>query len=163
MSGKTSSRDLAPKRHKANDPALKEVLALIQASFAYMDGRIDPPSSMLALSVETISEHCTSGEVWSLSTPPQACVFFTPESDCLYLGKVAVKQNMRGQGLARQLIELAETRAISLKLPCLELKTRIELVENHQTFSSLGFTKVSEDSHSGYSQPTYITMRKNIK
>ena len=44
----------------------------------------------------------------------------------------------------------------------LELETRIELTENHETFAALGFVKVSEGAHPGYDRTTFITMRKTL-
>ena len=44
----------------------------------------------------------------------------------------------------------------------LELQTRIELTENHATFGALGFKKIAETAHPGYSRPTSITMRKLV-
>jgi len=44
----------------------------------------------------------------------------------------------------------------------LELDTRIELTENHQTFAALGFVKTGEHAHDGYDHPTFITMQKSL-
>lgn len=44
----------------------------------------------------------------------------------------------------------------------LELETRIELLENHATFAALGFVRVTESAHPGFSRPTSITMRKPV-
>ncbi len=44
----------------------------------------------------------------------------------------------------------------------LELETRIELTENHDTFAALGFVKTGEHAHDGYDRPTFITMRKRL-
>ena len=87
------------------------VLALIRAEFAYMDGVIDPPSSMHRLTVADIAVLSEKGEVWVIGDPPVACMFLTPKLDWLYLGKLAVSRQMRGQGLARKLVETALTRA----------------------------------------------------
>ena len=62
-------------RLHADDPRIPDVLTLIQESFAYMDGRIEPPSSMRTLTVKKIAEQCDDGEVWMLGDPPQACFF----------------------------------------------------------------------------------------
>lgn len=43
-----------PRRPGPDDPCLAEVLALIRCSFAYMDGRIDPPSSMHRLTLSAL-------------------------------------------------------------------------------------------------------------
>ena len=150
------------RQRQADDPALADILALIQKSFAYMEGRIDPPSSMLALTIADIARQCESGEVWSIGAPVKACVFLTRKPDCLYLGKLAVASEARGQGLGAQLVEIAAQRALALGYHTLELQTRIELVENHQIFAALGFIKTAETAHPGYDRVTSITMRKSI-
>ena len=150
------------KRHDPDDDALEAILALIQTSFAYMDGRIDPPSSMLRLSLADIAHQCERGEVWSFGNPIKACVFLTPKTDCLYLGKLAVAYSARGQGLGRALVALAEKRAVALGFPELELQTRIELIESHRIFAALGFVKTLETAHEGYDRVTSITMRKAV-
>ncbi|MGL4238097.1 GNAT family N-acetyltransferase [Tabrizicola sp.] len=140
-------------------PAL---LRLIQTEFAYMDGRIDPPSSMLHLTPEGIAAQAQSGEVWAIGHPPAACVFLTSKPHALYIGKLAVASSHRGQGLARTLVTLAATRACVLDLPALELQTRIELTENHATFRALGFTETARTAHPGYDRPTSITFRRPV-
>lgn len=152
-----------PRRLSADDPLLAEVLALIQRSFAYMDGRIDPPSSMHRLTVGGMAEHCRAGgEIWAAGSPPAACIFLMPQADCLHLGKLAVDPARRGSGLGRRMVDLAAQRARDLGLPALELQTRIELVENHRLFARLGFAKTAEGSHPGCSRVTNITMRLTL-
>lgn len=141
------------------DATLTEILALLRRSFAYMDARIDPPSSMHVLGLTEINTQCKTGEVWAIGTPARACVFLTPHPDCLYVGKLAVDHTQRGQGLARRLIGLALSRAQALDLPYLELHARIELIENHQLFAKMGFIETSQAAHDGYDRPTYIVMR----
>lgn len=138
------------------------LLSLVQAEFAYMEGRIDPPSSMLALTPQAIAEQAAKGEVWAIGTPPLACVFLTLKADALYIGKLAVAAAQRGKGLARALIDLAETRARALGNPFLELQTRVELAANQATFTALGFTEVGRTAHAGYSRPTSITYRRAV-
>lgn len=139
------------------------LLSLIRAEFAYMDGQIDPPSSMHRLTEADIAAKATSGEVWVIGTPPRACVFLTPQADSLYIGKLAVAANHRGQGLARSLIAQAEARARALGLPALTLETRVELVQNHAAFRAMGFSEVARSCHPGYDRPTSITFRKRIE
>ena len=84
-----------PKRlHPENDD-IKAVMALLIDSFAYMEGRIDPPSSLNAFTLETIRDHCKSEEVWICASPPLACMFLTRKEDCLYIGKLAISQPHR--------------------------------------------------------------------
>ena len=148
--------------HKGNDEGSGEILRLVQESFAYMDGRIDPPSSMHKMTVSDISGHCSSGEVWTVGDTITGCMFLTPKVDSLYIGKLAVSDSERGKGIARRLVEHAEGRAAAQGKSSLELYTRIELTENQLAFSKLGFKKVSKESHPGFKKPTYIVMRKLV-
>ena len=150
--------------HQCRDPYdWPALLDLIRAAFAYMEGRIDPPSSMHALTVEKITRQAESAEIWAIGTPPLACVFLTPKPDALYIGKLAVAADQRGKGHARALIDLAETRALALNLPALELETRVELTENHAIFRAMGFTETGRNAHAGFDRPTSITFRRKVQ
>lgn len=140
------------------------LLSLIRSEFAFMQGQIDPPSSMHRLTVQDIARQATTGEVWVIEdgARPVACLFLTLKPGALYLGKLAVASAYRGQGLARLLVDTAADRARTLGLPVLELQTRIELVENHAAFAAMGFAKTGETAHEGYDHPTSITMHKKV-
>lgn len=138
------------------------LLALIHRAFAYMDGVIDPPSSLHSLTPATIAAQSASTEVWAIGHPPIACVFLTPRDDALYIGKLAVDPATQGQGHARTLIHLAETRARALGLPALELQTRVELTANHAIFARLGFHQTAATAHPGYDRPTSLTFRRPL-
>lgn len=139
------------------------LLRLITTSFAYMDGRIDPPSSMLTLTVEDIARQARSGEIWVIENPrPVACVFLTPRPHALYVGKLTTVASHRRQGYARRLLDQAEKRARALGLPALELQSRIELVENHTAFASLGFQISGETTHPGFDHPTALIFTKPL-
>ena len=140
------------------------LLLLLQSAFAYMDGRIDPPSSLHQLGVDELR---TKAQQESLIIAKEGndlvgCAFAEVGNDCVYVGKVAVAAPFRGRGIARQLLAAAESIARRSGLQVVELQTRVELVENHQTFAALGFEKVAETAHPGYTRPTSITMRKYI-
>jgi GNAT superfamily N-acetyltransferase len=150
-------RRLAP-----GDPDLPAVLRLIQGAFAYMDGRIDPPSSMQRMTLESLDRLAAEGEIWAIGHPVQASFVLTRRPESLYLGKLAVAPTARGRGLARRLVEHAERRARELGLPCVELQTRVELVENHATFAALGFQMVGETAHPGFDHPTSLTFRRPV-
>jgi GNAT superfamily N-acetyltransferase len=138
------------------------ILSLLRAEFAYMQGRIDPPSSLAQLTPQAIADHAQRGEVWAIGTPPVACVFLTPTPDALYIGKLAVASAHRRKGLAAALIALAETRARALGKPALELQTRVELAENHAAWRAMGFAETARTAHPGYRSPTSITYRKPL-
>ena len=94
--------------------------------------------------------------------PVVGCVFAKPHADALYVGKFAVEPGCQGRGIGRQLMGAAEDLARRLGLPALELETRIELTENHQTFAAMGFVRTAENAHAGYDRPTSVTMRKQL-
>ena len=138
------------------------LLHLIRAEFAYMEPRINPPSSMHRLTEADIAAKAETGEVWVIGTPPVACVFLTYQPESLYIGKLAVAAQQRGKGLARALIDVAEARARDLGLGWLELETRVELSENHAAFARMGFQEVGRKAHAGFDRPTSITFRRAV-
>lgn len=153
---------LEPVLHQPGDPALRDVLQLIRESFAYMEGRIDPPSSILEVTERDLSALCANSELWSIGSPPLACVCLTRLPQALNLGRLAVAQGHRNLGLGRRLVALAEDRARALCSPYIELKVRIELTENLNYYHHLGFDITAEGFHPGYSQSTHWIMRKAV-
>ncbi|WP_395543128.1 GNAT family N-acetyltransferase [Neotabrizicola sp. sgz301269] len=138
------------------------IFALLWAEFAYMDGVVDPPSSLTRLTEAEIAGQAERGEVWAIGLPPVACVFFTYKADALYIGKLAVSAQHRRKGLASALMAVAEARAHALGLAALELQTRVELVENHLTYLAMGFVETGRSAHPGYDRPTSVTYRKRL-
>jgi GNAT superfamily N-acetyltransferase len=140
------------------------LLDLILTSFAYMNGRIDPPSSALALTAETLKTKAFSEIAYVALYGEQlvGCIFCQPEAESLYVGKLAVLPAAQGKGIGKRLLGLAETTARELGLRALRLETRIELVDNHATFAAWGFRKTAENRHAGFDRTTSIEMRKAI-
>jgi ribosomal protein S18 acetylase RimI-like enzyme len=142
----------------------EELLALIHEAFAFQHTRIDPPSSLHKL--DAISLAAKAREETLLLAVAQenvvGCVFAKPKGAALYIGKFAVSPQHQGQGIGRKLLHAAEALAREMVLEAIELETRIELTENHETFKAFGFVKTSEHAHPGYHRPTSITMRKCI-
>ncbi len=155
---------MTPRR--ATDPTLwPPMLALLREAFAFMEGRIDPPSSLRDLTPEVLTAQAQAGEIWTIEGADgdiAACMVLTPKPGALYLGKLAVAAAYRGQGLARRLIDHAEARARARGLAALELQTRVELVENQATFQAMGFVEVGRTAHAGYDRPTSITYRRAV-
>lgn len=142
-----------------------ELIGLVRAAFAYMDGRIDPPSSLTTMGLEDFKAKADR-EALILACEGQAligCAFADLREDCVYVGKVAVAPSVRGRGVARQMFAAAEALARRHRKPFLELQTRVELVENHAAFGALGFAKVAETAHPGHRRATSITMRRPVE
>lgn len=140
------------------------LLALVRRSFAYMDGIIDPPSSVHRLTVAALRQRASS-EICLIAASDGrivGCAFVAEREECCYLGKLAVEPEMQGKGIGRALVRGAETFARQLNKPALELQTRVELSGNHAAFQRLGFVERGRTAHPGFSRPTSVTMRKPL-
>ncbi|MBP1857652.1 GNAT family N-acetyltransferase [Rhizobium herbae] len=142
-----------------------DLLALILASFAYMHPRIDPPSSALRLTLQSLKEKARVEKAYAAVDNGRllGCVFCKPEPpDCLYIGKLAVAPDAQGKGVGRILLQAAEDHAVECGFSGLRLETRIELEENHHVFSRWGFVRTAEAAHPGFTRPTFVEMRKSL-
>ncbi len=137
---------------------------LLIECFAFMEGRIDPPSSLNRVTpedlrrkaaVETLVVARCDGEL-------VGCGYLADRDDAIYLGKLAVTPRFRNRGILRSIVTAAAGLARDRGKPALEIQTRIELTENHKTFQSLGFVRTKTTSHEGYDRPTSVTMRKAL-
>lgn len=149
-------------RRLTGEEDMAPILNLLHAAFAYMEGVIDPPSSLHRLTAEGIAQQAQEGEVWVLDEPGRiiACLFLTPAADHLYIGKLAVADEFRSQGLARQLVDHAAVRANERALTRLVLQSRVELTGNHTAFEAMGFVRSGDTAHAGYDRPTSFTFEK---
>lgn len=141
------------------------VLALVRAAFAYMEGRIDPPSSLGRMDAASMREKAGSETLLLAHDAGGAlvgCLFAAPRPDALYIGKMAVRPDLQGAGLGRALMAAAEDLARARGLPFLELQTRVELSGNHEAFARMGFRRTGETAHEGYDRPTSLTFRKAL-
>lgn len=141
------------------------LLSLIMSAFAYMDERIDPPSSAHKLTETSLAQKAQD-EICYIAEDQGVlvgCIFCRPEPPLfLYIGKLAISKAMQGKGIGRALLERAELEAVERGLPNLRLETRIELRENHQAFQRWGFVKTADRSHPGYDRITFIEMMKPL-
>lgn len=149
-------------RRLTPDDDLTPVLDLLRASFAHMDGVIDPPSSLGRMGLAELRAEAGRAELWVIDPGPLACMILTPQADRLYLGKLAVARAARGRGLARVLVDLACDRARALGLPQVTLQTRVELLGNHAAFRALGFAETGRSAHPGFDRPTSITFQRPV-
>ncbi len=137
---------------------------LLVASFAELAPRIDPPSSMDRLTVDGLRAKAAEEDLFLVrhQGAPVACVFGARTRGGYYIGKLASAPQHRRKGLARALVRAAGHRAHQLGAPYLELQSRVELLENHTLFRSLGFDEVGATTHPGYDRPTSLTFRRAL-
>lgn len=141
-----------------------ELLALILAAFAYMNGIIDPPSSAHRLTVASLQQKAREEIPFAAWEDGRlvGCVFCKPEPDSFYIGKLAVAPSHQNRQIGRRLMAAAEAVARERGLPALRLETRIELTDNQQTFCRWGFVKTAENAHPGFDRTTSIEMQKRL-
>lgn len=138
------------------------LLDLVQKAYAYMDARIDPPSSMHKLTVSSIEQKAKDENLILAFEENQlvGCAFIKEQADCFYIGKLAVSREQQGKGIGQEIIKSCISFAARQDKPDLELESRVELIENHAFFEMMGFTKAGENAHEGYSRPTSYTFRR---
>lgn len=129
-----------------------------------MDELIDPPSSLHQMTTDSLRKKANKESLLLVYDAEMliACAFFDIQQAQIYVGKVAVAQSHRGQGIANKIFNMADDLARENDKGWLELKTRIELIDNHKAFKKIGFITTAQNSHTGYTRPTYITMRKKL-
>ena len=138
------------------------LLTLLHECYAYMDARIDPPSSLTGMTENDLRAKAQRECLIVAHESDQlvGCAYADIRRTCVYVGKVAVATTARNRGVARQLMAAAESVARRSGQRVLELQTRIELLENQRAFAALGFKAVAETAHAGYLRPTSITMQR---
>ena len=137
---------------------------LLVDAFAFMDDRINPPSSLKTFDADGLRKKAKAENLVVVHDGDEliGCAFLRVEPDKVYIGKVAVAAGYRGKGIGREIFEAAKAFTREQGKPVLELETRIELTENHQTFARLGFVKTAETAHAGFDLPTAITMQCKV-
>ncbi|WP_127559115.1 GNAT family N-acetyltransferase [Nioella ostreopsis] len=140
------------------------LLDLLQQAFAFMQGRIDPPSSLADMTSASLKQKAKDEDLFLIlrKTRPVACLFGRPDGQDYYIGKLAVANDARGQGLARLLIDAAARQARHEGCSGLRLQTRVELRENHRTFRAMGFHLIGASAHPGYARATSLTFRRPL-
>ncbi len=133
---------------------------LLMKAFAYMEGRIDPPSSLLQLRPVDLKKMADDGGCLLAMQDGKlvGCLFVADHEDCLYISKLAVAASRQRQGIGRALIQAAGRVALSLGKPVMRLQSRVELTESHEAFVRMGFAESGRTAHPGYDHPTSITM-----
>lgn len=125
---------------RVNEPALVDydaLFSLLCSTLAYMDERIDPSSSLQRMTIDDLRENAGTETLLLAHSGNRivGCPFARSEANIVYVGKVAVLPEMVSVGIGSTLMESAFTHAKQLGTNALELKTRVELVENHAFFA----------------------------
>ena len=151
---------------RAATPADAPLLAAtIAAAFEQYRGKLVPESGAFRETPEAIAAELAraSGAILAEQNGRVlACVMLQLVEGDLYFGRLAVRPEARGRGLARRLVEAVEDEARRRELPGVRLGVRVVLTGNQRLFASLGYVEISREAHEGFDHPTSITMRKAL-
>ena len=99
---------------------------------------------------------------------PNACgrlvggVLWAERDAALYVARLSVAREARGQGIARALMAAAEAAARARGFRRMTLGTRLALVGNRAVFAACGFVETVQHAHPGYAAPTWVEMEKRL-
>ena len=146
----------------------ESILSVIVAAFEQYRDVLDPPSGVFSETPAQIQHKLETGggfvayEEIDDQLSMVGAVLYQPNLAYMYLGRLAVLPTYRGFGIARKLTNVVEQKAIEYKLPCVQLAVRLKLTDNQKFFQQLGYKIVSYEAHEGYSDPTFVTMEKQL-
>src|SRR3954471_24223999 len=99
------------------------VAALIRAAFVTIGDQVDPPPSALRVTAESVREHLQTGG--GAVHGRAGCILWSVRDGGLYVGRLAVRAEHRGQGIATALLAYAEEVARGMRLPRMHLEVRL--------------------------------------
>ncbi|MEX1035173.1 MAG: GNAT family N-acetyltransferase [Sneathiella sp.] len=140
------------------------LIDLLQAAFAYMETRIDPPSSLRLLTRETVVDKAMEETLFLAWEEGRlvGCCFLKDTGETIYLGKLAIDPKNQKSGIGGLIVDHAITFSKSRGKKRIELQSRVELTEVHDFFHRHGFRQTGATAHTGYDRPTSITMQLEL-
>ncbi|QYR23468.1 GNAT family N-acetyltransferase [Paenibacillus sp. sptzw28] len=140
------------------------VYQLIQEAFQEYDGKLDPPSGALRESEESISKKISElgGAiiVWE-DTMPIGTALYDFTGEYMYIGRVSVVPDSRGQGIGKELILYLEALARERQLKTTRVGVRLSIPQNVIFYQRLGYQVLN---HIFYPEGTdsWYVMQKNL-
>jgi len=120
---------------------VQSMTACVRAAYAHYTERIGkPPGPMLDDYAEVIEQHL----VWVICSGEQVAglIVLMEQEQGMLLDNVAVHPDYQGQGIGRQLMDLAEAEARRLGYHEIQLYTHIKMDENIEIYGKRGYVEV---------------------
>jgi len=138
------------------------VYETIMLAFEDYRHKLDPPSSVFLETVDSIHGKLEKGGgfIAFLDGKIVGSVLYHQQDNYMYLGRLCVLPEFRGNGVARILVEAVENRARELNLASVQLAARVALTGNHAMFKHFGYEILAECRHEGYAETTYYEFHK---
>lgn len=140
------------------------IVNVMQRAFQEYVDALNPPSGVHKETVESVRGKINTGQ-WVLAEragEPVGCVWYEMRGDHVYLGRLSVPPEFRGSGIAGMLIEYVEAQARAQNISCVELSVRIVLEKMRGMYERRGYQLLRYETHTGYTEPTYVVMRKTL-
>lgn len=148
----------------ASDADAAAIAEILHQAFREYDGMLNPPSGVHKESADTVRAKMQTGH-WLLAYSngrAVGCVWCEPRDGFMYLGRLAVLPAQRGRGIGNALIDSVETRAKNAGFTRIRLGVRISLTEMRAAYERRGYVFVETHTHEGFSEPTYVTLEKQL-
>lgn len=143
-------------------PLLREIIV---TAFEPYRGKLVPPSGAHSETAQTIAGKLELGGGFLAYVDDDAigAVLYEKRDGYGYLGRLAVLPAHRRSGVGRVLAQAVEDAVRAAGLPAIQLGVRTGLASNVAFFEGLSYRVISSDTHPGYSEPTFMTMRKEVR
>ena len=134
------------------------VTACIESAYRhYLPSIGQPPEPMLLNYAEIIAHKqvfvaCVKGEIIGV-------LVLAVDDAQFWLDNVAIAPRVRGQGIGKALLELAEAEAKRQCYSVIYLHTNEQMTENRDLYSRIGYSEYKRGEEKGYSR---IYMRKQL-
>jgi ribosomal protein S18 acetylase RimI-like enzyme len=142
-------------------PNIANVIAL---AFEEHRGRLNPPSSSLNKSPESVKQELQSANAIVAFKDDKiiGCVFHSVKEDYVYLVHLAVLPECRGLGIAKLLMLEVEKKASAQKQTTIRLNVRLALEKTRAFYERLGYSFHSYGTHPGFTESTHAMLEKHL-
>lgn len=137
---------------------------VMQRAFQEYADALNPPSGVHKETVESVREKINTGQ-WVLAEragEAVGCVWYEMRGDHVYLGRLSVPPEFRGNGIAGTLMDYVEAQARAHHILRVELSVRIVLEKMRVMYERRGYQLLRYETHAGYLEPTYVVMQKTL-
>jgi N-acetylglutamate synthase-like GNAT family acetyltransferase len=131
------------------------IAALVERAYSrYIERIAGPPAPML----EDYATVVEQAEVWVASdeTGLLGCLVLVPHADHLLLDNVAVRPDVQGRGIGRELLVHADHRARELGLPEVRLYTNVTMTENRSYYATHGYVETHTATEHGFERVYFV-------
>lgn len=141
------------------------LLSVILRAFAEFWDQLDPPSGVFGETAQSIAAKLAKGGAIKALVGEEVvgCVIYEPRPTLMYFGRLAVLPQWRRSGLAAQLIHAVEECTLASGLSCVQIGVRLVLPSHQRYYQRLGYQPIAYECHPGFTQPTSVTMEKQLR